>query len=263
MPPVLNECKRLITTVIWRMLHRMPYIASMIKGFFQLLLVLILCFCAEVFGQQSIPDRCEALLAAPPRPEGNQPIPEQLKIPEAPKTARQVSCFRSFSRNSTMIDVVRKCGVPDKHMGSGVYLFGYYMTDCSTVSIATPDLRHLGINYVKQGKTTVLLSECTDQQATQAEENTDNLNNWSDVYQSFNRFSQCDDGSIAEGYSDAVGRLLADNWDQVTDLARLAARDKSFQSFVLRHVDETLSPDTLKKIVQNAKHHCHAETAEL
>jgi hypothetical protein len=101
MPPVLNECKRLITTVIWRMLHRMPYIASMIKGFFQLLLVLILCFCAEVFGQQSIPDRCEALLAAPPRPEGNQPIPEQLKIPEAPKTARQVSCFRSFSRNST------------------------------------------------------------------------------------------------------------------------------------------------------------------
>jgi hypothetical protein len=34
-------------------------------------------------------------------------------IPNTPKTARQVSCFRSFNRNSTMIDVVQKCGVPD------------------------------------------------------------------------------------------------------------------------------------------------------
>jgi hypothetical protein len=162
-----------------------------------------------------------------------------------------------------MIDVVRKCGVPDKHMGSGVYVFGYYMTDCSMVSIATADLQHLGISHVKQGKTTVLLSECTNQQAMQAEENTDHLNNWSDVYQSFNRFSQCDDGSIAEGYSDAVGRLLADNWDQFSDLVRLAARDNSFQSFVFRHVDGTIPADTLKKIVQNAKHHCPAEAGGL
>jgi hypothetical protein len=235
----------------------------MIKGFFPLLVALILSFSLEVLGQQSIQSRCETLTAFPPAPEDKQPIPEQLKIPEAPKTARQVSCFRSFNRNSTMIDVVRKCGVPDKHMGSGVYVFGYYMTDCSMVSIATADLQHLGISHVKQGKTTVLLSECTNQQAMQAEENTDHLNNWSDVYQSFNRFSQCDDGSIAEGYSDAVGRLLADNWDQFSDLVRLAARDNSFQSFVFRHVDGTIPADTLKKIVQNAKHHCPAEAGGL
>jgi len=235
----------------------------MIKGFAPLQVALILSFCLDVIGQQPIQNTCETLAAFPLRSEDNQPIPEQLKIPDAPKTARQVSCFRSFNRNSRMIDVVRKCGVPDEHTGSGVYIFGYYMTDCSTVSIGTADLQHLGISHVRQGKTTVLLSECTNQQAMQAEENTDHLNNWSDVYQSFNRFSPCDDGGIAEGYSDAVGRLLADNWDQFSDLVRLAARDNSFQSFVLRHVDETLPADTLKKIVQNAKHHCPAEAAGL
>ena len=45
-----------------------------------------------------------------------------------------------------MIDVVRKCGLPDKHLGSGVYIFVYYMNDCSTISVGTPDLQHLGIS---------------------------------------------------------------------------------------------------------------------
>jgi hypothetical protein len=120
---------------------------------------LILSLCLEVAGQQTIAKRCETLTTLPPRPEDSQPIPEQLKIPHAPKTARQVSCFRSLNRNSTMIDVVRKCGIPDKHVGSGVYIFVYYMSDCSTVSVGTPDLQHLGISHVKRGKTTVLLSD--------------------------------------------------------------------------------------------------------
>jgi len=84
-------------------------------------------------------------------------MPPQIMLPDAPKTAQQVSCFRSFTQNTTMIDVVRKCGLPDKHMGSGVCIFVYYMDDCSTVSVGTPDLQHLGISHVKQGKTTVLL----------------------------------------------------------------------------------------------------------
>jgi hypothetical protein len=97
----------------------------------------------------------------------------------------------------------------------------------------------------------------------QAEESTDHLNNWTDVHRSFKRFSQCDDGSIAEGYSDAIGRLLADNWDQFPDLIKLAARDDGFQRFVLQHVDETIPADTLKKIIQNAKGHCPADASGL
>jgi hypothetical protein len=56
-----------------------------------------------------------------------------------------------------MLDVVKKCGIPDKHTGSGVYILVYYMNDCSTVSVSTPDLKRLAISHVKHGKTTVLL----------------------------------------------------------------------------------------------------------
>ena len=49
-----------------------------------------------------------------------QPIPPQIILPEAPKTIRDVNCFISFSTTSSMKDVVRKCGVPDEHQGSGI-----------------------------------------------------------------------------------------------------------------------------------------------
>jgi hypothetical protein len=87
-----------------------------------------------------------------------QPMPEQFTIPDAPKTARQVSCFESFKKDSTMLDVVRKCGMPDQHAGSGIYIFIYYMADCSTVTVGTPDLKQLTIRHVKQKKRTVLFN---------------------------------------------------------------------------------------------------------
>jgi hypothetical protein len=118
------------------------------------LAILALSTCSQLLAQQTIIKRCETTF--PPRPDDSQPIPEQLKIPDAAKTGRLVSCFTSFGKKSTMVDVVRKCGIPDRHMGSGVYIV-YYMTDCSTVSVGTPDLQRLGISHVKQGKTTVLL----------------------------------------------------------------------------------------------------------
>jgi hypothetical protein len=127
------------------------------RKFSVVMAALVLSSCLRLDGQQSIVKRCEAT-KLPPHAEDNQPIPEQLKIPKAPKTAREVSWFASLNKKSTMVDVVRKCGVPDKHLGSGVYIFVYYMNDCSTVSMSTPDLQRLVMKHVKQGKSTVLLS---------------------------------------------------------------------------------------------------------
>jgi len=118
-----------------------------------MLTVLVFLSCGQLAAQKTIIERCNA----PSDPFDNQPIPEQLKIPDTAKTARQVSCFTSFKKDSTMLEVVKKCGIPDKHVGSGVYIFVYYMNDCSTVSVSTPDLKRLAISYVKHGKTTVLL----------------------------------------------------------------------------------------------------------
>jgi len=109
-------------------------------------------------GSQGIENACESLTSALKRPEDNQPIPEQLKIPNAPETAREASCFRSLEKNSTMLDLVTKCGVPDRHLGSGVYIFRYYLADCSVISVSTPDLRRLMMKHEMDGKSSVLLS---------------------------------------------------------------------------------------------------------
>lgn len=87
-----------------------------------------------------------------------QPIPEQVKPPDAPKTARNVECFRSFTNNSTMMNVVRKCGVPDEHQGSGIYIFLYDMDDGSLVAIGTADLKNLlYINHIENSRPSSLL----------------------------------------------------------------------------------------------------------
>ena len=74
----------------------------------------------------------------------------------------------------------------------------------------------------------------------QAERQTDALKSWNSVYRFYARFSQCDDGGIAEGTSDAVAKLLANHWDTVTELVKLISSHKGFENFVLRHVDETI-----------------------
>jgi hypothetical protein len=82
-----------------------------------------------------------------------QPIPEQIKLPDAPKTVRYAQCFRGFTSNSTMADVVRKCGVPDEHQGSGIYIFLYDMDDGSLVAVGTADLKKLlYLNHIQSAK---------------------------------------------------------------------------------------------------------------
>jgi hypothetical protein len=88
-----------------------------------------------------------AATCGPPLPrymtDISQPIPEQLKIPDAPKTARVLAPFHKIQPKMTMVDVVKLCGIPDEHQGSGIFIFIYHLRDGSVVAIGTSDLKHL------------------------------------------------------------------------------------------------------------------------
>jgi hypothetical protein len=43
------------------------------------------------------------------------------------------------SSRVVMIDVVRRCGIPDEHQGSGIYIFPYDLDDGSLVAVRTAD----------------------------------------------------------------------------------------------------------------------------
>jgi hypothetical protein len=99
--------------------------------------------------------------------------------------------------------------------------------------------------------------QCTETDAKNAETEASSLKTWSDVYSSYKRYAQCDDGAIGEGYSSTVARLLADDWSQFGKL-KLLMSDKSFAKFVLLHIDQLMSKEQEKAIRQNASKRCPA-----
>jgi hypothetical protein len=68
-----------------------------------------------------------------------------------------------------------------------------------------------------QSKTSVA---CTEQKAIRAEEEASVLHTWTEVYKSYQNYGECDDGAIAEGYSDSIAHLLSDNWNRISELNR-------------------------------------------
>jgi hypothetical protein len=113
------------------------------------------------------------------------------------------------------------------------------------------------------GPTDMTDKTCTKSEAMQAEQDIDFLKQWDDVYRWYRKFSHCDDGAIGEGYSDAVGKLLANHWANLNRLRVLAAKDKAFERFVVKHIDETLSADALRLIIENAQSDCPAGAQRL
>lgn len=65
-------------------------------------------------------------------------------------------------------------------------------------------------------------------------------------------FVRCDDGALAEGYSDAVVSLFASHWDQFGSFVAISNKSPSFGRWAIRHIDASASSDDLHSIVRNA-----------
>lgn len=99
-------------------------------------------------------------------------------------------------------------------------------------------------------------STCNDEQEKRALNLPDHYQTWGEAYRIFKRFKGCDDGAIAEGFSEAIAQLFIHDWEHLRTLTRLTSSDKAFQRFVLRHVDTTLSDEELHAIWRNAQTRC-------
>jgi hypothetical protein len=86
---------------------------------------------------------------------------------------------------------------------------------------------------------------------------------WEALYDHRKSFPGCDDGAIAEGYSDSVARLLANAWERLPELSARAKRDGDFLLFILRHVDASAAPADLKRTLANARTSCPSGLREL
>lgn len=108
-----------------------------------------------------------------------------------------------------------------------------------------------------------LAGECTIKDADAAEQAIDHLTNWQAMNDNFIRFHQCDEGSIAEGNSEAVIRLLVDKWEALPKLSMLIRQNAAFETWVLSHIDSTLNSGDLQAAVNLATTQCPASESAL
>ncbi|GAB4488604.1 MAG: hypothetical protein OHK006_19280 [Thermodesulfovibrionales bacterium] len=99
--------------------------------------------------------------------------------------------------------------------------------------------------------------ECTRTEAVAAEAVTGYLDSWDDVWKAFNDFGHCDDGSVSEGFDEAVSLLWASRWESITEMAKMAAADSDFRRFLWQRIGSELIPgERWETIVKNAKTRC-------
>jgi len=89
------------------------------------------------------------------------------------------------------------------------------------------------------------------------------LREWSEVSAAFQRYRHCDDGAIAEGFTDSIVRLLVSRWETLSEMAAFAEKQPEFRTFVLRHVDASADPGDLKRIAELAGSKCPSHHAKL
>ena len=107
-----------------------------------------------------------------------------------------------------------------------------------------------------QGSAWADVPGCTASLAKSAETDVMKVVDWSGLHTAFRRYKACDDGAIGEGFSDRVTVLLSGNWQSLPQLGQLITRDREFEAFVIRHVDETADPGNLQRIAANARRGC-------
>lgn len=108
-----------------------------------------------------------------------------------------------------------------------------------------------------------IASECTLKDAEAAEQAADHLTSWQAMSDNFTHYRQCDGGSIAEGNSEAVIRLLVDKWKTLHELSLLTRQNAAFETWVLSHIDSTLDSDDLQTTVKLATSQCPASESTL
>lgn len=111
-----------------------------------------------------------------------------------------------------------------------------------------------GVSYAKT---------CTGNDAEAADIAVDNLDSWKTIYKNYIAYPQCDDGSIAEGNSEAVARMLVDKWQETAKLQSLIDHDSKFEEYVVKHVDSTLDTDDINQIMKLSSESCPAESKVL
>jgi len=108
-----------------------------------------------------------------------------------------------------------------------------------------------------------LADSCGSYDMPKAEQAVYTIGTWHDLDSFYSKLKACDDGALAEGFSDRVADLLAYHWDTVEDLQSITEHSEDFEQFVLYHIDSLMTPAEAAAIIDNTSNHCPKDADEL
>ena len=97
---------------------------------------------------------------------------------------------------------------------------------------------------------------CTEEEAQSAEVIVATIDSWMRLYQQFKRYAHCDDGAIAEGFSESISLLLAEQWEDIQEASTVLIPNSAFQEFIIKHIDETVPDKRLERVRKNIRERC-------
>jgi hypothetical protein len=70
----------------------------------------------------------------------------------------------------------------------------------------------------------------------------------------------CDDGSLAEGWSDLIEKLFVAHPSLLPPIYQFMKRDKQFRLFILRHIDGLWNANTIITAIEHVNQSCSADS---
>ena len=104
---------------------------------------------------------------------------------------------------------------------------------------------------------------CSRADEKAADKSIDPLGSWKEIHFAYMYFKACDDGGIAEGYSDGIAKIMANHWTSLPRVKPFIKADPAFETWFIRHLDETNSYDDSMKIDRLARTACPRGMREL
>ena len=96
---------------------------------------------------------------------------------------------------------------------------------------------------------------CPPADEKKAEAAIDRVVNWDLLYKSWQEYRHCDKGSVGEGFTEALMRLIVD-WKQVDVLAKQVEANREYRDFVHRHIDSPAAKGDVDSIYSRATKSC-------
>jgi hypothetical protein len=99
---------------------------------------------------------------------------------------------------------------------------------------------------------------CSGADAAAAQKAVDKIVTWQNLEKAFHDYGHCDTGTVEDGFTDALMRLMV-GWKNVDAVAAATARDAAYKAWVHKHLLSPLAKDDREDVYALAKKNCPAK----